>query len=82
MPANNTQVGGSHYRTNVQHWDFVLSNDLNYFQAQVIKYVTRWKKKNGEEDLSKAKHFLQKYLEYLDYRWQHHKAQWRWRVQS
>lgn len=63
MSANDTQVAGTHYRTAIQHWDYVIANDLDYFQAQITKYVTRWKKKNGLQDLEKAKHFLEKYME-------------------
>ncbi len=61
--ANKTQVGGSHYRTEIQHWDFAASNDLDYFQGCITKYVTRHKKKNGLQDLRKAQHFLEKYIE-------------------
>lgn len=61
--ANDVQVGGHHYRAPIQHWDFVAANDLDYFQGQITKYVTRWKKKNGIDDLYKARHFLQKYIE-------------------
>ena len=63
MKANDRQVGGSHYQTKIEHWDFVIANDLDYFQAQITKYVTRWKKKGGIQDLQKAQHFLEKYLE-------------------
>ena len=63
MSINDNQVGGSHYKeSKIQHWDFVWDNDLDYFQGQITKYVTRWKKKNGLEDLRKAEHFLQKYI--------------------
>lgn len=62
-PSNDRQVGGDHYRTEIQHWDFVIANDLDYFQGQITKYVTRWKKKNGIPDLEKALHFLEKYIE-------------------
>lgn len=61
--ANSAQVGGTHYRSPIQHWDFVVANDLDYFQGQITKYVTRWRKKNGIDDLYKARHFLQKYIE-------------------
>lgn len=63
MSANSYQVGGTHYESTIQHWDYVVANDLDYFQAQITKYVTRWKKKNGLRDLQKAKHFLEKYME-------------------
>ena len=61
--ANETQVAGEHYRTPIQHWDYVLANDLGYFEGQITKYVTRWRKKNGLEDLHKARHFLDKLIE-------------------
>jgi Protein of unknwon function (DUF3310) len=63
MAANDTQVGGSHYKAEIQHWDYVLSNDIPYMEAQVIKYLTRWRSKGGAQDLFKAKHFLQKLFE-------------------
>jgi hypothetical protein len=63
MSANEKQVAGSHYRSGIQHWDYVVANDLDYFQGQITKYVTRWKRKNGLTDLLKAQHFLEKYIE-------------------
>lgn len=63
MAANDTQVGGTHYRAQIQHWDWVYSNDLDYFQGQITKYVARWKNKGGLQDLLKARHFLDKYIE-------------------
>lgn len=62
--ANERQVGGSHYKTGgEEHWDRVARLGLDYFQGQITKYVERWKKKNGLEDLKKARHFLDKYIE-------------------
>lgn len=63
MSANEKQVGGDHYKSTIQHWDYVIANDLDYFQAQITKYVARWRKKGGLPDLEKAKHFLEKYIE-------------------
>lgn len=63
MSANEKQVGGDHYKSTIQHWDYVIANDLDYFQAQITKYVARWRKKGGLADLNKAKHFLEKYIE-------------------
>lgn len=63
MSANDKQVAGTHYKAGIEHWDFVVANDLDYFQGQITKYVTRWKKKNGITDLLKAQHFLEKYIE-------------------
>lgn len=65
MSANEMQVGGNHYQTAIQHWDYVVANDLDYFQGQITKYITRWRKKNGVHDLYKARHFLEKYIEVI-----------------
>lgn len=61
--ANEKQVGGTHYQSAIQHWDFVVSNDIPYLEAQIIKYLTRWRKKNGLQDVYKARHFLEKLIE-------------------
>lgn len=65
MSANKRQVAGSHYAKHgeLQHWDVVDHFNLDYFQGQITKYVMRWKDKNGIEDLKKAQHFLEKYIE-------------------
>ena len=60
---NDMQVGGTHYKNPIQHWDFVASNNLDYFQGQITKYVARWKNKGGMQDLLKARHFLDKYID-------------------
>lgn len=67
MTANERQVGGDHYKVGgEEHWDRVQRLRLNYLQAQITKYVERAPKKNGQQDLEKAKHFLEKYIEDYD----------------
>lgn len=66
MTANSKQVAGTHYAAAVQHWDMVVMHKLNYFEGQITKYVMRARKKNGKQDLEKAKHFIEKYLEVYD----------------
>lgn len=61
--ANGRQVGASHYKSEIEHWDYVIANDIPYLEAQIIKYLTRWRKKNGMEDVLKAQHFLDKLIE-------------------
>lgn len=65
MNANERQVAGSHYAGEYQHWDFVVDLNLNYFEAQISRYISRAPRKNGFEDLSKALHYIQKYREVL-----------------
>lgn len=62
--SNDIQIGGKHYKKClIQPWNYVHANGLDYFQGSIIKYITRWKDKGGVEDLRKAKHFLEKYIE-------------------
>lgn len=65
-----TQVGGTHYSQGdkPQHWDLVVMYDWDYFQAQITKYLMRWKVKYSTaekrlEDLKKARNFLDKYIQ-------------------
>ena len=48
------QVGGNHYQSDYQPLDLILKYNLNFIQGSVIKYVTRHRRKNKEEDLLKA----------------------------
>jgi hypothetical protein len=63
MSANETQVSGNHYQTAIQPWDFIVANDLGYLEGNIVKYVSRYKKKGGVEDLRKARHYLDKLIE-------------------
>ena len=46
------QVGGTHYeRMKIQPVEFIMANDIGYFEGNVIKYICRYKHKNGIEDL-------------------------------
>lgn len=65
MGANDYQVGGSHYKSrNLQHWDMVIQTNMPYLVGQATKYVSRWRDKNGVQDLMKAVHFNSKALEH------------------
>lgn len=55
------QVGGTHYqRLQYQTWDLIRDLEIDYFLGNVIKYISRYKNKNGVEDLKKAKSYLLK----------------------
>ena len=59
------QVGGSHYKNlKIQPMQYALENKLDYAQANVVKYVTRHKEKNGKDDLLKAIHNLELMIEF------------------
>ncbi len=56
----NKQIGGSHYRNmQIQPYEFISKNDLSFFQGNVVKYVCRYKSKNGIQDLEKIIHYCQ-----------------------
>jgi hypothetical protein len=63
MSANDKQIAGTHYQGAMQPWDFIISNNLGYLEGTAIKYLARWRKKNGIEDLRKAIHFIEKLIE-------------------
>lgn len=61
------QVGGNHYKDfKIQPVEFCMANNLNFCQSSAIKYICRYKNKNGVQDIDKAIHFLQilKQIEY------------------
>lgn len=43
--------------------EFITKNNLSFLQGNIIKYVCRYKDKNGAEDLEKAKHYLDMLIE-------------------
>lgn len=57
--ALTTQVAGDHYKClAIQPVEYAHANNLGYFEGTVVKYISRWRNKNGIEDLKKAAHFL------------------------
>lgn len=64
MSSLEKQVSGDHYKDmNIQPVEFIYANGIGYFEGNVIKYVSRWRKKNGLADLEKAKHYIELLLE-------------------
>ena len=58
--ALDVQVGGNHYSSmKIQPIEFINQNEIPYMEANVIKYVTRHKSKNGKQDIDKAIHYLE-----------------------
>ena len=53
----------NHYNRGIEMWDYAHSQNLDFFEGNIVKYVTRWRDKNGLEDLKKAKQYLDKLIE-------------------
>ena len=53
------QVGGTYYSDmKIQPIDFIIQNNLGYIEGNIVKYISRYKNKNGLEDLRKAQQYL------------------------
>ena len=62
--ANKRQHGGDHYKNGgTEHWDLVERYGIGYLEGCATKYVARWRKKGGVEDLEKALHYVDKLME-------------------
>ena len=58
------QVAGSHYKDlPIQPVEYIHANAMGYLEGNVVKYVSRWRKKNGIADLEKAKHYIELLIE-------------------
>lgn len=54
-----SQVGGTHYKDlKIQPIEFIHANNIPFCEANAIKYLCRWRNKNGIEDLKKARHYI------------------------
>lgn len=60
----NSKIKPSYYGTGIDVIEFCLRNNLTFMQGNVIKYVTRYKSKNGIEDLEKAKEYIDRLIEF------------------
>lgn len=62
--ALDIQVGGGHYKSRaIQPIEYIHANNLNYSEGAIVKYITRWREKNGFEDLNKIKHYVDLLIE-------------------
>jgi hypothetical protein len=64
MTPKDTQIGGNHYsKYAIQPTEFIHKNDIGFVQGNILKYIIRYKDKNGIEDLKKAKHYIDLLIE-------------------
>ena len=66
--ALNWQEGGQHYKDKaIQPIVYIHANNMNFCAGNVVKYITRYKEKNGAEDIRKVIHYCELLLE-LEYK--------------
>ena len=58
MKIRDTINPGHYKKGNIEVIDFILDQNFNYLEGNIIKYVSRYKAKNGLEDLKKAQWYL------------------------
>tara|TARA_R110000764_G_scaffold95680_1_gene179553 strand:- start:1847 stop:2047 length:201 start_codon:yes stop_codon:yes gene_type:complete len=57
--AKNKQIGGTHYfDMKIEPLEYIDANVLGFAEGNIVKYVSRYKTKNGLEDLRKAKFYI------------------------
>jgi hypothetical protein len=56
--VNNT-TNPEHYNHPISPLEYITKNNLGFSEGNIIKYITRYKQKNGKEDLLKAKEYLE-----------------------
>jgi len=59
------QVGGDHYKKlKIQPTEYILANGLGFCEGNIVKYISRWKEKNGIEDLQKIIQYCEILIEH------------------
>jgi len=62
--ALDVQVGGAHYKNRpIQPVEYSFVNKLNGLEASIVKRITRWRDKDGFQDLEKIKHEIDLLIE-------------------
>jgi hypothetical protein len=63
--ALDIQIDGSHYKNMaIQPIVYIYANQLPFIEGNIVKYVSRWKNKNGIKDLEKARHLIDMLIEF------------------
>lgn len=52
-----------HYDMPITPLQFIVKNDIGFIEGNIIKYICRYKRKNGVEDLKKAQEYLNQLIQ-------------------
>ena len=47
-----------HYHFDIEPFDYIHDNQMGFAEGNVVKYITRWRYKDGIKDLYKAKQYI------------------------
>lgn len=64
MSSLDGQVDGNHYKSlKIQPMEYAHANNLDWYQGEIVKYITRFRDKGGKKDLEKIIHLVQVLIE-------------------
>lgn len=61
--VDGNKINPKYYGDEIDVIKFVMTNNLDFMQGNIIKYIVRYKNKNGLEDLLKARQYLDRLIE-------------------
>lgn len=61
--VDDNKITPEYYGNEIDVIKFVMTNNLDFMQGNIIKYIVRYKNKNGLEDLLKARQYLDRLIE-------------------
>ena len=53
-----------HYQMKISPAEYIAANDLDFFEGNVVKYISRHKQKGGAKDIRKIIDYCQMILKY------------------
>ena len=54
------QVGGNHYKDMaIQPSEYIVKNNLGWYEGNIVKYISRHAKKGGRADVEKVIHYAE-----------------------
>jgi hypothetical protein len=60
---DNAPSSGHYKEFVIEPIEYIEANNIGFHEGNVIKYVSRWKQKNGLDDLRKAKWYIERLIE-------------------
>ena len=56
-------INPKYYKKGIETTKYILSHNMGFCEGNIIKYITRYKQKDGLQDLKKAKKYLELLIE-------------------
>jgi|TARA_R100001530_G_C4250279_1_gene137675 hypothetical protein len=56
------KINPPYYRKSIEVTDFIIEYEMGFLEGNIVKYIARYKHKNGLEDLYKCRWYLDKLI--------------------